>query len=75
MNTEVIAQSKRPAEVATLESEQRYKRLLAAVTDYVYAGHGRGWPRGGDIPRSGLRGGDRIYFAMSSRPTRHFGIG
>jgi PAS domain S-box-containing protein len=36
MNTEVIARTKRPAEAATLESEERYKRLLAAVTDYVY---------------------------------------
>ena len=37
MNSETIAKAKKPAEAATLESEQRYKRLLAAVTDYVYA--------------------------------------
>src|SRR5947209_6362510 len=38
MDTEKITKSKkRTAEQATLESEQRYKRLLASVTDYVYA--------------------------------------
>jgi len=38
MNTEPAARSKKQtAEQATLESEQRYKRLLASVTDYVYA--------------------------------------
>ena len=37
MNTEIIAQSKEPANEATFESEQRYKHLLASVTDYVYA--------------------------------------
>ena len=36
MNTEVTARTKRPSEAARLESEERYKRLLAAVTDYVY---------------------------------------
>ena len=36
MNTEPIAPTKKPCEEATLESEQRYKRLLASVTDYVY---------------------------------------
>jgi PAS domain S-box-containing protein len=38
MNTEPAARSKKQTtEQATLESEQRYKRLLASVTDYVYA--------------------------------------
>jgi PAS domain S-box-containing protein len=38
MNTETITQSKRQTdEQAALESEQRYKRLLASVTDYVYS--------------------------------------
>ncbi|HWW03128.1 MAG TPA: ATP-binding protein [Candidatus Acidoferrum sp.] len=37
MNTEVIAKSRKQADGATLESEQRYKRLLDSVTDYVYA--------------------------------------
>ena len=38
MSTEPAAKSKKQtAEQATLESEQRYKRLLASVTDYVYA--------------------------------------
>ena len=37
MNAEIIAKSKKPAGEAALESEQRYKRLLASVTDYVYA--------------------------------------
>ena len=38
MNTEPATKSKKQtAEQATLESEQRYKRLLASVTDYVYA--------------------------------------
>src|SRR6266404_1273593 len=38
MNTEPAARSKKQtAEQATLESEQRFKRLLASVTDYVYA--------------------------------------
>lgn len=36
MSTEPIARTKQPCEEATLESEQRYKRLLASVTDYVY---------------------------------------
>lgn len=36
MSTEVVAKSKKPASEGTLESEQRYKRLLASVTDYVY---------------------------------------
>jgi PAS domain S-box-containing protein len=38
MNTEPVTKSKKQtADQATLESEQRYKRLLASVTDYVYA--------------------------------------
>src|SRR5258707_14727471 len=38
MNNEPATKSKtQTAEQATLESEQRYKRLLASVTDYVYA--------------------------------------
>jgi len=38
MNSEPATKStKQTAEQATLESEQRYKRLLASVTDYVYA--------------------------------------
>jgi PAS domain S-box-containing protein len=38
MNSEPVTKSKnQTAEQATLQSEQRYKRLLAAVTDYVYA--------------------------------------
>src|SRR5258707_6681255 len=38
MNSEPATNSKKQtAEQATLESEQRYKRLLASVTDYVYA--------------------------------------
>ena len=38
MNTEAVTKSKeQTADQATLESEQRYKRLLASVTDYVYA--------------------------------------
>ncbi|HWX18684.1 MAG TPA: ATP-binding protein [Candidatus Binatia bacterium] len=37
MNTEIITKSKKATDQATLESEQRYKRLLASVTDYVYA--------------------------------------
>src|SRR5512140_681055 len=37
MNTDIISKSRKMAEDATLESEQRYKRLLASVTDYVYA--------------------------------------
>jgi len=38
MNSEPANKSKKQtAEQATLESEQRYKRLLASVTDYVYA--------------------------------------
>ena len=38
MNSEPVTKSKKlTAEEATLESEQRYKRLLASVTDYVYA--------------------------------------
>ncbi|HZR16858.1 MAG TPA: ATP-binding protein [Verrucomicrobiae bacterium] len=38
MNTEPLTESeKQTAEQATLESERRYKRLLASVTDYVYA--------------------------------------
>ena len=37
MSTEGIAKSRKPAEEATLESEERYKRLLSSVTDYVYA--------------------------------------
>jgi PAS domain S-box-containing protein len=37
VNTETIAQSQKPADEASLETEQRYKRLLASVTDYVYA--------------------------------------
>ena len=36
MNAEIIAQTESPAAEATLESEHRYKRLLASVTDYVY---------------------------------------
>jgi sigma-B regulation protein RsbU (phosphoserine phosphatase) len=37
MNPEIIGKTKKPAEEATPESEQRYKHLLASVTDYVYA--------------------------------------
>ena len=37
MTSETIAKGKRPADADAFESEQRYKRLLAAVTDYVYA--------------------------------------
>jgi PAS domain S-box-containing protein len=38
MNSEPATKSKtQTAEQATLESEQRYKRLLASVTDYVYS--------------------------------------
>src|SRR5258707_5019839 len=38
MNSEPATNSKKQtAEQATLESEQRYKRLLASVTDYVYS--------------------------------------
>src|ERR1700722_2960700 len=38
MNTAPATTSKkRTDEQATLESEQRYKRLLASVTDYAYA--------------------------------------
>jgi PAS domain S-box-containing protein len=37
MNTELIAKTKTVADGATIESEQRYKRLLASVTDYAYA--------------------------------------
>ena len=38
MNTEPVTKSKtQTGEQTTLESEQRYKRLLASVTDYVYA--------------------------------------
>lgn len=37
VNTEIITKSRRQADEATPESEQRYKRLLASVTDYVYA--------------------------------------
>jgi len=38
MNIEPVTKSKKQTtEQATLESEQRYKRLLASVTDYVYA--------------------------------------
>jgi PAS domain S-box-containing protein len=37
MNTDFIDKAKGPVDGATLESEQRYKRLLASVTDYVYA--------------------------------------
>lgn len=37
MNTDLISKTRKVAEDATLESEQRYKRLLASVTDYVYA--------------------------------------
>jgi PAS domain S-box-containing protein len=38
MNNEPATNSKKQtAEQATLESEQRYKRLLASVTDYVYS--------------------------------------
>jgi len=37
MDTETVTKSKKStAEQAALESEQRYKRLLASVTDYVY---------------------------------------
>jgi PAS domain S-box-containing protein len=37
MNTEFLTKTKKLPDDATLESEQRYKRLLASVTDYVYA--------------------------------------
>ena len=38
MNSEPATNSKKQtAEQATLETEQRYKRLLASVTDYVYS--------------------------------------
>ena len=37
MTPETIAKAKKPTDAEALESEQRYKRLLAAVTDYVYA--------------------------------------
>ena len=38
MSAEIAAKSKKQTdEQAALESEQRYKRLLASVTDYVYA--------------------------------------
>jgi len=37
VNIEVITKSKKQADEATRESEQRYKRLLASVTDYVYS--------------------------------------
>ena len=36
VNTEIITKSRKQADGATSESEQRYKRLLASVTDYVY---------------------------------------
>lgn len=36
MSTEAVAKPKKTANEGTLESEQRYKRLLASVTDYVY---------------------------------------
>jgi PAS domain S-box-containing protein len=36
MSTDTTVRTRRIAEQATLESEQRYKRLLASVTDYVY---------------------------------------
>jgi PAS domain S-box-containing protein len=37
MNTEADTKSRRALEAVTLESEQRYKRLLDSVTDYVYS--------------------------------------
>jgi PAS domain S-box-containing protein len=37
MNEPASKSKKQTAEQATLESEQRFKRLLASVTDYVYA--------------------------------------
>jgi PAS domain S-box-containing protein len=37
MNTDVYNKSRGLPQVATLESEERYRRLLASVTDYVYS--------------------------------------
>ena len=37
MHTTILIDEKKRAEQAAQESEQRYKRLLAAVTDYVYS--------------------------------------
>jgi len=37
MHTTILIDEKKHAEQAAQESEQRYKRLLAAVTDYVYS--------------------------------------
>src|SRR5215470_16921739 len=37
MNTDVYDKSRVLPQEATLESEQRYRRLLASVTDYVYS--------------------------------------
>src|SRR5208337_990151 len=38
MHTTILIKEKNHAEQAAQESEQRYKRLLASVTDYVYSG-------------------------------------
>jgi hypothetical protein len=37
MNTTILTIEKKHAEQAAQESEQRFKRLLASVTDYVYS--------------------------------------
>jgi len=37
MNTEVYYKSRSLPQAATMESEERYRRLLASVTDYVYS--------------------------------------
>ncbi len=37
MKTEVVLTEQRGTRQALLESEQRYKRLLAAITDYIYS--------------------------------------
>lgn len=37
VNTELLTKTRQHADEATRESEQRYKRLLASVTDYVYS--------------------------------------
>jgi PAS domain S-box-containing protein len=37
MDAGVASKAKKQSELASLESEERYKRLLASVTDYVYA--------------------------------------
>lgn len=36
MSTELLYKARKLTDAATMESEQRYKRLLASVTDYVY---------------------------------------